>query len=244
MPSFPEDTPKLLRRYQQPQTFGGLLAAPSAANTAVTSGSFRAKENTVKKIRRLYQIGAIAGATLLSVGASLATGMPGASAAPRIPEAVSGHQSEAASSNNFCYNGANTPACLNAWNGGPWVDVWTVPGQQNNEFKIITETDGNVELQFVGGGAWNDECIGDAYNEPGSPPTFSVNAETSLDPCGTNGAGAGWGTQFMDESYDCLDNGSIAFKNIHWNDYLGPFGSGNGDHFILDSAGVYCFTKS
>jgi hypothetical protein len=123
------------------------------------------------------------------------------------------------------------------------VDVWTVPGQQNNEFKIITETDGDVELQFVGGGAWNDECIGDAYNEPGSPPTFSVNAETSLDPCGTNGAGAGWGTQFTTEAYDCV-YGAIVFKNIHWNGWLAPAGYGSGDHFILDNGAPLCFTKS
>lgn len=187
------------------------------------------KENTVRKMRRLYRIGALVGAILLPIGAVLATGMPSASA-------LSGYQ--------YCvYNTAGGAMCLNAWGGGPYVNVETTqnPVIQNNRFQILYEPDGNVELQFVGGGAWNDKCIGDAKNDSGL-------ADTSLDPCGTNGTGAGWGTQmqmqFGSGGYCGTD---YAFYDWHWKGYLGPTspGAANGSPFYLNkpSSTPICFAQ-
>jgi len=130
------------------------------------------QENTVKKMRRLYRIGALVGAILLPISAVLATATEAS--------ALSGYQ--------YCvYNTAGGPMCLNAWNGGPYVNVETISDSriQNNRFEIDPEQNGNVELKFVGGGYWSGRCIGDASND-------STLAYTSIDACGgVNGSGAG-----------------------------------------------------
>lgn len=175
------------------------------------------KENTVKKMRGLYRIGALVGAILLPIGAVLAIGTPEASA-------LSGYQ--------YCvYNTAGGAMCLNAWGGGPWVYVETTSDSriQNNRFQIRYENNGNVELQFVGGGTWNGKCIGDAYNNSGD-------ARTSLDPCGdiSNGNGSGWGTQF--QLQPICGTGDYAFFNWRWRGYLGPTSptAANGSNFYLN----------
>jgi hypothetical protein len=165
--------------------------------------AFTRRENTMRKMRRLYRIGALAGAIFLPIGAVLATGTPEASAT---------------SGSEYCFFApTGPPACLNAWGGGPYVKVEenANPVIQNNYFKILYEPDGNVELEFVGGGAWSGECIGDAKNLPG-------NADTSLDPCGTNGANAGWGTQFSLWTMGGGPSQGDGFYNLHWKGFLGP----------------------
>lgn len=142
---------------------------------------------------------------LLPVGAALAIGVPEASAA---------------SVQQFCYYDAGGhPACLNAWGGGPYVNVETSDNTviQNNHFQLREESNGYVELQFAGGGKWNGRCIGDASNDPNL-------ADTSLDACGSITNGAGWGTQFQ-IAYGTGDNGcpdnTIFFYNNHWSSVTG-----------------------
>ena len=192
------------------------------------------KENTVRKMRRLYRIGALAGTILLPISAVLATGIPEASAGIQPASAPSGGQ--------FCYYN-NGNVCLNAWGGGPWVNLSTDANTQNNDFTIIYETDGYVELKDTGDNAWSGKCIGDGYNESGE-------ARASLDPCGGGGASAGWGTQFI---LDPLCVASIAggdlvlgygFESSHWsNGWLGPAGSANGSHFYLNKPSEYCYAQ-
>jgi hypothetical protein len=176
----------------------------------------------VKKIRWLYRIGALVGAILLPISAVLATGVPEASAT------VSGEQ--------YCYliGSGSDYACLNAWGGGPWVNVETTINIRNNDFTVIIESNGNAELQDTGGNAWSNYCIGDAYNDPGR-------RDTSLDPCGGNGQPAGWGTQFTYVTSGC-PQGSQAFQNLHSRGWLGPpVPWVNGSHFYLNKPTKYCF---
>lgn len=135
--------------------------------------------------------------------------------------------------------------CLNAWNDGPFVNVETSdnPVIQNNHFQVLgPQPDGNYVLQFVGGGTWNHKCVGDAYNKSGK-------ADTSLDPCGNNGSGAGWGTQLQEQSWPngggpCYPN-QVAFFDWHWHGYLGPTSpmAANGSPWYLNKpkASPICF---
>jgi hypothetical protein len=129
-------------------------------------------------------------------------------------------------------------ACLNAWNGGPWVNVYTGgPNTPNNDFTVISSQSNGiyVEIEDTGANTWSGQCIGDAYNESGQ-------ADTSLDPCGFSGP-AGWGTNFT-YTYgppNC-PSGEIAFKNNHWGGWLGPPNNWvNGSHFYLNNPAIYCF---
>ena len=179
------------------------------------------KGNTVKKIRRLFRIGAMISAILLPISAVLAIG----------PEA------SAASATEYCvFNTAGGTLCLNAWNGGPYVYVERSDNLviQNNHFEVNTLQNGNQELVFVGGGNWSGRCIGDASNDPNL-------ADTSLDACGgPNGSNAGWGTQFQEQAWPdgggpCYPN-QVAFFNWHWHGYLGPTSptAANGSKWYLN----------
>ncbi|HSW80600.1 MAG TPA: hypothetical protein VLG47_07525 [Candidatus Saccharimonadales bacterium] len=137
----------------------------------------------------------------------------------------------AASGNQYCTTG--TVACLNAWNGGPFVNVYTAHGTSNNDFTLgyINSTQ-SYYLKYTGGGAWNGRCIGDAYNDP------TINY-TSLDTCPTETNSGGWGTNFT-ISTNCANDG-FAFHNNHWNKWLKPGGSHNGDPFYFTSTTPVCF---
>jgi hypothetical protein len=181
----------------------------------------------VKKMPRLYRVGALVGALLLPISAALAIGIPEASAATLGSPAPGG----------ICAG----DSCLNAWGGGPFVNAYTggTPNA-NDDFIIIGQQNGNVVLAFLPGSGipWNGSCVGDAYNNSG-------NARVSLDPCGNNGQGAGWGTQFKqiqgNGSNGC-PSGYSAFYNNHWGGYLGPQQSGvNGSPFYLNKPGKVCF---
>jgi len=180
------------------------------------------KENTVKKMRRLYRIGAMAFAILLPIGVVLATGTTEASAATPY---------------QYCdtLDPSGVIACLNAWGGGPYVNVEESNDQniQNNRFYAIPEANGNYQIQFLGGGIYNGYCIGDAGDVSG-------NADTGLVVCNTH-TGAGWGTLFKDHSSLCPGSGLRAFYNNHWGGYLGPVGGYvNGSHFYLNKQALYC----
>jgi hypothetical protein len=188
----------------------------------------------VTKMRLLYRIGALVGAILLPAGAVLATGTPEASA-------------ETAYEYCFYQSLDSADACLNAWAGGPFVNVENDAGNNdaNDLFAVMPGSSGNVVLQFDGVGPWGGKCIGDAYNE------YS-DARVSLDTCGGGGLSAGWGTQFK-EVYvgatgpqgDCQDGG-YAFKNNRWGGYLTPeypVFPANGTPFYLNTPKIEgCFT--
>jgi hypothetical protein len=182
-------------------------------------------EYTVRKMHRLGRIGRLAGVVLLSVGTVLTIGTPEASAQQPL-------------TGQWCWDstGYGSWVCLNAWNGGPWVNVSTNADTRNNDFTIIQDSAGYYELEDTGGNNYSGECIGDAYNESGQ-------ADTSLDPCGNTGAGQGWGTNFELVTAGC-STGSVAFYNVHWRGYLGPpNGWANGSHFYLNKPGYFCFAQ-
>ena len=179
----------------------------------------------MRKMHRLCQIGRLAGVVLLSVGTVLTVGIPEASAQQPL-------------TGQWCWDstGYGSWVCLNAWNGGPWVNVSTNAHTRNNDFTIIQNSAGYYELEDTGGNNYSGECIGDAYNESGQ-------ADTSLDQCGNTGGGQGWGTNFELVTSGC-SAGSVAFYNVHWHGYLGPpDGWANGSHFYLNKPGYFCFAQ-
>jgi hypothetical protein len=145
----------------------------------------------------------------------------------------------AGSGNQFCYyNMYATPpqACLNAWSGGPGVDVYTSTGAVNNDFTLVP-AGSSYALEDTDGGAYNGKCIGDANNNSGL-------AYTGLDTCpNPNTGGGGWGTNFT--VYYCTGedgNAGYEFYDNHWQGYLGPTGFTNGDAFYMNNSYDYCFS--
>jgi hypothetical protein len=142
--------------------------------------------------------------------------------------------------NNWCLS--TTPYCWNAWGGGPWVQQYTGGANQANG-DFIWDHGTYIPAQYLffsnQGSNWYGNCIGDAYNNPND-------ARASLNPCpgvnGGNGNGDGWGTHWVRDTGDC-PNGQVAFKNVHWNGWLGPDVVGvNGSLFYLNKPNPYCFT--
>jgi hypothetical protein len=138
--------------------------------------------------------------------------------------------------NRWCYGQAQ----INAWGGGPWVRSYNgCPGPSNGDFTNITLTPStNHALKFTGGGSWDGHCIGDAYNDPSD-------ARTSLDSCGTNGQGEGWGVDMVVGASPC-PSGSYWFRDVHWSGatsgYLGPVDNWtNGSNMYLNKQLAYCF---
>jgi hypothetical protein len=174
----------------------------------------------VSKMRRLYRIAAMIGAILLPIGVVMATGITEASAATPY---------------QYCDFLNLPPACLNAWGGGPYVNVEESdnPNIQNNRFEVLNEGGGYYQIQFVGGGQYNGYCIGDLNND-------QYDAVAGLIQCRNHSGQAGWGSLFKDASL-C---GTDTFYNYHWGGYLGPVdGYVNGSHFYLNKPSVICFTS-
>lgn len=133
--------------------------------------------------------------------------------------------------------------CLNAWGGGPYVNVYT-GGDENSDtnqhFMVINDVDqngdqtGNAQIMFVGSGSsWFGQCIGDASNNSGL-------ADVSLDGCARPGQNPGWGTQFTWGTSGC-PSGTVWFHNNHWNGYLGPPDNPvNGSHWYLNKPSKVC----
>jgi hypothetical protein len=128
--------------------------------------------------------------------------------------------------------------CLNAWNGGPYVNVYTGGDETrdtNQHFMVIAE-DGNqnaVEIMYTGSSSWNGRCIGDASND-------STKADVSLDACARPGQTAGWGTQ-MTWGTDGCPSGTVWIRDNHWNGYLGPPDNAvNGSHWYLNKPSKVC----
>jgi hypothetical protein len=123
--------------------------------------------------------------------------------------------------------------CVNAWNGGPAVKTETSYGAEpNDEFNVDTLSNDNTYIEFIGGGPWSGDCVGDFDNDSGL-------ADTALDQCPTISNGGGWGTNFKEMS--CGSEGGVEFKNNHWGGYLAPDGNSSGEFFYLNVASPYCF---
>ena len=130
--------------------------------------------------------------------------------------------------------------CLNAWGGGPYVNVYT-GGPENRDthdhFMVIDENgdqNGPAEIMYTGSGSWFGRCIGDASND-------STLADVSLDACARPGQSAGWGTQFTWGTSGC-PSGEAWFHDNHWNGYLGPpAGAVSGSHWYLNKPSKVCF---
>src|SRR6266567_5703512 len=65
---------------------------------------------------------------------------------------------------NWCIG--NTSECINAWNGGPWVKLYTGGTTANGDFLGVTGFSNFEYMDFTNSGsAWYHHCIGDAYND-------------------------------------------------------------------------------
>lgn len=169
-------------------------------------------------LRVKYRIAACAGAFILIAGLPLAF----------VSSPVFAYETY-----GWCTPVGSYNACLNAWNGGPWVNTYDSPYTNNSYFTNVAAGSGNVELEDEGLNSYDGTCIGDAYNDSGL-------ADSTLDECPTSGD-AGWGTNFHE--YSCYVNGNpgYEFHNNHWNGWLKPQGSSNGQEFYLNSASPYCY---
>jgi hypothetical protein len=92
----------------------------------------------------------------------------------------------APSGNQFCFHlnpevGGQT--CLNAWSGGPGVDVYTSTGAVNNDFSVVP-AGSSWAIEDTDGGAYNGKCVGNANNNSGSE-------YTGLDTCPNPNSGGG-----------------------------------------------------
>jgi hypothetical protein len=117
--------------------------------------------------------------------------------------------------------------CLNAWNGGPAVNVYS-PGANNNKFNLY-ENGVHYNLQYAGGGTYNGRCIADYGNDSGV-------ARAGL-PTGCGG-NIGWGGNFQLNA--CGTNGEQIFSE-HWSGWLGPQTASNGQPFYLNKPTAWCF---
>src|ERR1700749_3940131 len=62
---------------------------------------------------------------------------------------TSGVSYAAGSGNQWCIT--DSPyMCLNAWGGGPRVNVWNYGGTGNNDFTAVTLSNGNTYLKYTG----------------------------------------------------------------------------------------------
>jgi hypothetical protein len=146
------------------------------------------------------------------------------------------HAASGGYGHTFC--GGSTFGCLNAWNGGPWVNDYGNAHVGNDDFYSVSLTNGaTTYIMDSGANAWSGNCIGDAYNSSGNPLA-------SLDPCPGSSKGAGWGTYFQVVSTNICPAGSVAFKNKRWHGFLAPvngYSSTNGNHFTVNGL-LYCFS--
>jgi hypothetical protein len=135
---------------------------------------------------------------------------------------------QSGSGDQFC----DGTSCLNAWNGGPYVNAYTQGVIANNYFSIYYAS-GWLGIQFTGNSnsPYDYECISDYGNS-------STDARAGLN--GDCAAGSiAWGAKFT--AYSCDSGQGTAFKNQHWNGWLAPSHSGNGAPFYLNSSTEACF---
>jgi len=181
-----------------------------------------------------------AAATLLLVtGAGVASAMTPALASP-------GHVALAASGHEVCDEGSPVK-CLNAWGGGPSIRTYS-PNVANDNFVVqgvnrcnngdYTTSNcpisGNpsalyiYQIEFVGGGTYNGDCVGD--NNPG------VSGLAELVGCNHTaypGTGGGTATIFVAYpgdgiTYPLCESGFNYGVNAHFTSGNGSFGGLSG----------------
>lgn len=139
--------------------------------------------------------------------------------------------------NNWCIG--TTSECLNAWNGGPWVKLYTNGTTTNGDFLWDHGLALPAQYLIFGNTAsnWFGNCIGDAFNN-------ANDARASLDPCpgqnGGSGSGDGWGTHILRDTTVC-GSGWVAFKDLHWNAWIGPESETQGAQIYLNKPNPYCY---
>ncbi|HSW80043.1 MAG TPA: hypothetical protein VLG47_04675 [Candidatus Saccharimonadales bacterium] len=143
----------------------------------------------------------------------------------------------ASASNQFCTNNGGTNGgttynhCLNAWGGGPSVNVYG-QGAANNQFNVVPN--GSYwNIKFAGSGLYNGACISDALNDQN-------NARAGLVSCG-GANGTPWGAN--DLVNNCYPPGwyGYQFENVHWTASIGPRNPSNGEPFYLNKPNSWCF---
>ena len=121
--------------------------------------------------------------------------------------------------------------CLNAWNAGPYVNVYP-RGYANDNFGFSTLSGGITIIQFFGSGHYFGDCVGDYNNN-------KYDARAGLWSNCFNGQGA-WGVAF--KLYTDCPNNEFAFKNNHWGGWLAPANDTNGAPFYLNSPVKTCYS--
>jgi hypothetical protein len=128
-----------------------------------------------------------------------------------------------------------TSFCVNAWNGGPYVNVYT-PGASNDTFYLMENGSGYWNLQYIDflGTYW---CVGDFGNS-----STDARAGLVMGDC-TGGGAIPWGGNFTRVTTNCPSN-EFALKDNHWGGWLAPStpGLGNGDPFYLNNTSEFCYT--
>jgi len=136
-----------------------------------------------------------------------------------------------ASATEYC--AAGITACLNAWGGGPAVNVYN-PNTPNDNFILLGGSGMYYNIKYAGSGLYNGACISDALNDPN-------NARAGLVSCGGS-AGTPWGANFSPSNCTSNNYPGFIFKNIHWsNGYLGPQTNTIGAPFYLNKPSGWCF---
>lgn len=129
--------------------------------------------------------------------------------------------------NQYCTNGY----CLNAWNGGPYVNAYTSGVANNNFLAFYNSYTGYYNIEYTGNGPYSDECVSDYGNSSGDARA-GLTGYCQADQIA-------WGANF--QRYSCGD-GEYAFKNVHWGGWLGPQSSSDGAGFYLNKPTQWCFT--
>ncbi len=126
--------------------------------------------------------------------------------------------------------------CLNAWNGGPDVNAYTVDVDNDTFAALVTGTLANgtyvYGIQFQAGTTYNGDCVSDLGNDSGD-------ARAGLDGNCVDGDIA-WGANFTVDYSGC-PSGYFGFYDIHWGGWLAPASSGNGAAFYLNNTVEHCF---
>ena len=160
----------------------------------------------------------------------------------------------AASGNYWCNSDAE---CFNAWSYGPGVKSYA-PGYQADDFTVVgdyNECNGGyttsscpggypaglpiVQFQFTGGGSYNGDCVGDAYN-------LSTRADAQLGGCSASEGGSGtgwWGSNFVQYPANTsgCSSGYAAFWNTHWTGTPAwQPGYDNGEQVYLNGTPGWC----
>ena len=151
----------------------------------------------------------------LAAAVTMAAGITVAAAWPAGASEGGGHQF------------VNSGAYINAWGGGPNVEVYTAPALYN-DFTIINNPDGTgyVNIQLTGGTSpYDNYCIGDLGDSQTSGQAGFVGG------CGSTSIG--WGGNFTWGA--CDGNAGLWFKNVRHGGYLAVDGTNTkGTPFYVD----------